>query len=88
MLDPHNRPQFYGRRRGRKLRPVQDAVLNHGLAEYGLTSSMLADAPVDPRQWFDADIERICLEIGFGGGEHLAARAAQSPKTGFIGAEP
>ena len=88
MLDPHNRPQFYGRRRGRKLRPAQDSVLNHGLAEYGLTSSMLADAPVDPRQWFDADIERICLEIGFGGGEHLSARAAQSPKTGFIGAEP
>lgn len=88
MSDPYDRPQFYGRRRGRKLRPKQDAVLNHGLSEYSITSEMLADAPIDPRQWFDHDIDRICLEIGFGGGEHLAARAAQYPKTGFIGAEP
>jgi tRNA (guanine-N7-)-methyltransferase len=88
MLDSYNRPQFYGRRRGRKLRPAQDAALNQGLSEYSITSPMLADPPVDPRQWFAPDIERICLEIGFGGGEHLAARAAQSRGTGFIGAEP
>jgi tRNA (guanine-N7-)-methyltransferase len=30
----------------------------------------------------------ICLEIGFGGGEHLAAQAAAHPATGFIGCEP
>jgi tRNA (guanine-N7-)-methyltransferase len=28
------------------------------------------------------------LEIGFGGGEHLAARAEAAPLTGFIGCEP
>lgn len=28
------------------------------------------------------------LEIGFGGGEHLAWRAQQSPQMGFIGCEP
>jgi tRNA (guanine-N7-)-methyltransferase len=30
----------------------------------------------------------VQLEIGFGGGEHLAFRALQSPETLFIGAEP
>jgi tRNA (guanine-N7-)-methyltransferase len=30
----------------------------------------------------------VRLEIGFGGGEHLIAQAAQHPHTGFIGAEP
>lgn len=28
------------------------------------------------------------LEVGFGGGEHLAWQAARAPSTGFIGAEP
>jgi tRNA (guanine-N7-)-methyltransferase len=28
------------------------------------------------------------LEIGFGGGEHLAARASENPDVGFIGCEP
>lgn len=28
------------------------------------------------------------LEVGFGGGEHLAFQAARHPRTGFIGAEP
>jgi len=30
----------------------------------------------------------VCLEIGFGGGEHLATQAAAHPGTGFIGCEP
>ena len=32
--------------------------------------------------------EEIWLEVGFGGGEHLAWQAAQNPSVGFIGAEP
>lgn len=31
--------------------------------------------------------KKYALEIGFGGGEHLAARAHQQPDTGFIGSE-
>ena len=30
----------------------------------------------------------LWLEIGFGGGEHLAARARENPDVGFIGCEP
>ena len=33
-------------------------------------------------------LPKLALEIGFGGGEHLAAQAAAHPDTGFIGAEP
>jgi tRNA (guanine-N7-)-methyltransferase len=32
--------------------------------------------------------DRLRLEIGFGGGEHLIHRAVESPTTGFIGVEP
>jgi len=30
----------------------------------------------------------LWLEIGFGGGEHLLARAAENPQVGFVGCEP
>jgi tRNA (guanine-N7-)-methyltransferase len=43
---------------------------------------------LDPRKLFDARKTAFWLEIGFGGGEHFAARAAQHPETGFIGCEP
>jgi tRNA (guanine-N7-)-methyltransferase len=33
-------------------------------------------------------VSALWLEIGFGGGEHLAARARTHPEIGFIGCEP
>jgi tRNA (guanine-N7-)-methyltransferase len=33
-------------------------------------------------------VAAVWLEIGFGGGEHLCARARASPEIGFIGCEP
>ena len=41
-----------------------------------------------PTLLFDPPVAAIELEIGFGGGEHLAARAGANANTGFIGAEP
>jgi tRNA (guanine-N7-)-methyltransferase len=43
--------------------------------------------PLDPASLFAVPPDRVWLEIGFGGGEHLAAQAAAHPRTGFIGAE-
>jgi tRNA (guanine-N7-)-methyltransferase len=43
---------------------------------------------LDPHTLFPSKPRTIWLEIGFGGGEHLAARAKQHPDIGFIGAEP
>ncbi|MEZ5983812.1 MAG: tRNA (guanosine(46)-N7)-methyltransferase TrmB [Parvularculaceae bacterium] len=34
------------------------------------------------------DTDETWLEVGFGGGEHLAWQAAQNPRVGVIGAEP
>jgi tRNA (guanine-N7-)-methyltransferase len=37
---------------------------------------------------FDPPAETVWLEIGFGGGEHLAAQAEAHPTVGLIGCEP
>ncbi len=42
----------------------------------------------DPRALFRGRVAGLRLEVGFGGGEHLAHEAARSPGTGFIGCEP
>jgi tRNA (guanine-N7-)-methyltransferase len=46
------------------------------------------DTPLDPRSLFAPRPEALWLEIGFGGGEHLAAQAAAHPAIGFLGVEP
>jgi len=42
---------------------------------------------LDPSRLFGAAPTALWLEIGFGGGEHLAAQAAAHPDVAFIGAE-
>jgi tRNA (guanine-N7-)-methyltransferase len=42
---------------------------------------------LDPRTLFATPVEAVWLEVGFGGGEHLAAQAAAHPAIGMIGAE-
>lgn len=76
----------YGRRRGRKRSPRQDRIFEAGLDRYGI---VLDDrSSLDPCGLFPDPINELCLEIGFGGGEHLVWQANQAPQNGFIGAEP
>ena len=42
---------------------------------------------LDPRTLFDRPVDAVWLEIGFGGGEHLAAQAAAHPEIGMLGSE-
>jgi tRNA (guanine-N7-)-methyltransferase len=42
---------------------------------------------IDPLTFFPAKPQAVWLEIGFGGGEHLAAQAKAHPEIGFIGCE-
>ena len=81
---------FFGRRKGKRLRGEQERRLADLLPKLRVT--LPPDGrPLDPRTLFPdltAPPETIWLEIGFGGGEHLAAQAAAHPDTGFIGAEP
>ena len=54
----------------------------------GLRIAIAGPRTVQPLSLFPHPISQIWLEIGFGGGEHLASLAASRPQTGFIGAEP
>lgn len=68
----------YGRRQGRKLRAGKRALVDELLPELvmGDAGEALAEYP----EWW--------LEIGFGGGEHLAHQAANHSAIGMIGCEP
>src|SRR5690606_27418420 len=80
------RDSFYGRRKGKPLRPGQRALMDTLLPRLRIDT----DRPAPPclGDLFDHRPAEICLEIGFGGGEHLVAEAAAAPQRGFIGIEP
>jgi tRNA (guanine-N7-)-methyltransferase len=79
------RSLLHGRRHGRKLRPGQQRLLDALLPR--LRFELPRARPFDPRCLFDRPVAAVWLEIGFGGGEHLAAHAARLPDHGFIGCE-
>lgn len=70
--------QFYGRRKGKTLRRHHSELMDQVLPRLRLAPGDPL-AGLGPRRW---------LEIGFGGGEHLAHQAALHPEVSFIGAEP
>lgn len=81
--DPATIRRLYGRSQGHKLRQGQSALVEEMLPALSVPES----GPLDARTLF-GDARPLELEIGFGGGEHLAAQAAARPGTGFIGCEP
>lgn len=76
---------FFGRRKGKRLRDEQAGRIERLLPALRLE---LGTGPMDTAALFAAPIDDLWLEIGFGGGEHLAATAAAHPGVGFIGCEP
>lgn len=80
-------PRFHGRRRGRKLRPGREQLLETALPRVAVVAPD-EDGSVDPRAWFSGNPGEVWLEIGFGAGEHLAWQAAAHPDIGMLGAEP
>ena len=82
MNDPATIRRLYGRSKGHKLRAGQAALVDEMLP-----SVRVPDGPLDATALFGRAMQ-LELEIGFGGGEHLAAQAAARPDTGFIGCEP
>ncbi|MCO5732620.1 tRNA (guanosine(46)-N7)-methyltransferase TrmB [Rhizobium sp. SSA_523] len=77
---------FFGRRKGKALRENQIDLMSTLLPSLRL--DLAAPAPAALADLYNREVERLRLEIGFGGGEHLAHRAAEQPSTGFIGVEP
>lgn len=81
---------FYGRVRGKTLRPNQRTHLDEDL-------DVLSPGPVDweqnpDRQPIDLrtrfDGKPVWVEVGFGGGEHLVHQAQTHPEAAIIGCEP
>ena len=76
----------YGRRKGHPLTASQvqrlDVMMPH------LRPDLSRPAPAPLTDLFGPGIRAVWLEIGFGGGEHLAWQAAHNPDVGMIGAEP
>lgn len=83
--DPKRR-LLYGRQQGHKLRKHQQQLLETLLPE--LQVILPQDGQMRTTDMFAYAPEAVYLEIGFGGGEHLTARASQNPDAGYIGAEP
>ncbi len=83
MPDPASQNRrLYGRSHSHALSARKQALVKGLLPGIGLP-----EGDFDPRALFP-DKKDVWLEIGFGGGEHLAARATKHLDTGFIGIEP
>jgi tRNA (guanine-N7-)-methyltransferase len=77
--------RFYGRRKGRPLRKGQQHLIDTLLPR--LAIELPAAGKLDPRALFPHQPSQLWLEIGFGGGEHLAEQARANRDVGLIGCE-
>lgn len=75
----------FGRIKSRVIKPLQAALFDTLLP--GIAVPDPAAGPIDPKALMPEATE-VWLEIGFGGGEHLAAQAAAHPQALMIGCEP
>jgi tRNA (guanine-N7-)-methyltransferase len=90
MIDDDDKPGgrrgFFGRRKGHRLRAHQAGLIETLLPRLALDIG--AKAAADLAGLFALRVDEVRLEIGFGGGEYLAAQAEAHPRIGFIGCEP
>jgi tRNA (guanine-N7-)-methyltransferase len=82
MSENHPLLRSYGRIKSRTIKPRQAALM-----ETLLPAIRAPAEPFTPKDLMPGSAE-AWLEIGFGGGEHLAAQAAKRPDVVLIGAEP
>jgi tRNA (guanine-N7-)-methyltransferase len=75
-LDQHPPLRSYGRIKARPIKPRQASLLDELLPRIQVPDGLIE---CSGETW---------LEIGFGGGEHLAEQAARHPGVTLIGAEP
>ncbi len=73
----------YGRIKSRPIKARQAGLMDSLLPKIALDMT----GPVDPRT-IKPDAAEVWLEIGFGGGEHMAAQAGKRPDVLILGAEP
>ena len=86
VSDPAAHPAMrsFGRIKGRPIKPRQAALMETLLPHIALDP---AAGPILPAV-LAPEATEVWLEIGFGGGEHMAAQAARNPQALVMGAEP
>ena len=82
MTPDHPPLRSYGRLRSRPIKPRQAALVEARLPELRIPPGAVDPASLMP------GARETWLEIGFGGGEHMAAQAARHPDVLVLGAEP
>src|SRR5688572_9762607 len=84
MSDDARPMRTFGRIKGRALRAGRALLMRDRLPELALdlTSGRIDPAALAP------GARALWVEIGFGGGEHLAGQAALHPDVLILGAEP
>ena len=86
MSSSDHRPlRTFGRIKSRPIKPRQAALFDTLLPDIAVPDPKAG--PIDPRVLMPEAAE-AWLEIGFGGGEHLAAQAEKNPQAVIIGCEP
>lgn len=76
-------PKFFGRRKGRTIRRAKSFLLENMLPQIKIS----AEGRLDSTQIFEQEPQEICLEIGFGDGQHLYGQALKNPQNGYLGVE-
>jgi tRNA (guanine-N7-)-methyltransferase len=75
----------FGRRKGKTLRTHHRGLMDNELPRFEIAPEALRDNVYAP---FGRTFNELWLEVGFGGGEHLAADAKLHGDVAFIGCEP
>ncbi|HEY0650247.1 tRNA (guanosine(46)-N7)-methyltransferase TrmB [Phenylobacterium sp.] len=82
MSEHHPPLRSYGRLKSRPIKPRQAALVEQRLPELRIPAGAVEPAALMP------NARETWLEIGFGGGEHMAAQAGRHPDVLVLGAEP
>jgi tRNA (guanine-N7-)-methyltransferase len=79
---PHGPLRSFGRIKSRPIKARQAALFDSLLPSIAVPETAFDPLSLKP------DAKAVWVEIGFGGGEHLAGQAAKNPEVLIIGAEP
>ncbi|MEM7289835.1 MAG: tRNA (guanosine(46)-N7)-methyltransferase TrmB [Pseudomonadota bacterium] len=84
--DTRRSESFFGRRKSKALSPKAQHRFDNLLPKLRIVVD--GPSPDNLDELFDKKSERLIVEIGFGGGEHLVQQALTNPQHSYIGVEP
>lgn len=78
--------RFFGRRKGKSIKSSKQQLIDDLLPK--LKPTIPEQGIVELEEMFSSNMNEYWLEIGFGGGEHVADLALKYQNVGFFAAEP